>query len=213
MKNVLVMGGSRGIGLETVKTLLQKGYHVTLFSRGASKVNLTNPNLRLLAGDALNEADVNSAIEANDAVVQTLGVPANLRLITGPISLFSSATKILITAMENKNTRRLLTVTGFGAGDSYQAINCLQSLPFNIVFGNAYRDKSIQEGLIKNSKLDWTLIRPGILTNQRFKSSCRVRLNPSEWRNGIVSRAAVADFIASAIDDPEMIGAEPVLSN
>ena len=66
---------------------------------------------------------------------------------------------------------------------------------------------------IKNSKLDWTLIRPGVLTNQRFKSACRVRLKPSEWRNGIVSRAAVADFIASAIDNSEMIGAEPVLSN
>ena len=213
MKNILVMGGSRGIGLETVKTLLQKGYRVTLFSRGASKVNLTNPNLHLFDGDALSEADVNTAVEANDAVVQTLGIPANLRLITGPINLFSSATKILITAMENNNTRRLLTVTGFGAGDSYQAINCFQKLPFEIVFGNAYRDKSIQESLIKNSKLDWTLIRPGVLTNQRFKSACRVRLKPSEWRNGIVSRAAVADFIASAIDNSEMIGAEPVLSN
>ncbi len=86
-------------------------------------------------------------------------------------------------------------------------------MPFEIIFGNVYRDKSIQEGLIKNSKLDWTIVRPGILTNHRFKSACRVRLNPSEWRNGLVSRAAVADFIASAISDPEMIGAEPVLSN
>ena len=51
MKNILVIGGSRGIGLETVKTLLQKGYHVTLFSRGASKVNLMNPNLHLFDGN------------------------------------------------------------------------------------------------------------------------------------------------------------------
>jgi putative NADH-flavin reductase len=145
--------------------------------------------------------------------VQTLGLPLNFQLITDPINLFSSATRILITAMENTNTRRLIAVTGFGAGDSYQAINCFQKLPFEILFGNAYRDKSIQETLIKSSNLDWTVVRPGVLTNQRFKGSCRVRLNPSEWRNGIVSRAAVADFIASSIDDPEMIGAEPVLSN
>ena len=213
MSKIVVMGGSHGIGLETVKTLLQQDHHVTLFSRGATKVKLSNPNLRLIAGDALNKVDVNAVIEANDTVVQTLGVPFNFRLITGPINLFSSATQILITAMENTNTRRLIAVTGFGAGDSYQAINCLQKLPFEILFGNAYRDKSIQETLIKNSNLDWTLVRPCVLTDQRLKGSYRVRLNPSDWRNGIVPRAAVADFIASAINDPEMIGAEPVLSN
>ncbi len=207
------MGGSHGIGLETVKILLKQGHHVTLFSREATKVNLSNPNLHLLAGDALNEGDVNAAIEAKDAVVQTLGVPLNLRLIVGPINFFSSATQILITAMERTSTRRLLAVTGFGAGNSYQAISCLEKLPFEIIFGNAYRDKSIQENLIKNSNLDWTLVRPGVLTNQRFTRPCRVRLNPTEWRNGIVSRAAVADFIVSAIEDQGMIGAEPVLSN
>jgi putative NADH-flavin reductase len=213
MSKIIVIGGSHGIGLETVKTLLQQGNHVTLFSRGATKVKLRNPNLSLVAGDALNDVDVNAVIEGNDAVVQTLGLPLNFQLITDPINLFSSATRILITAMENTNTRRLIAVTGFGAGDSYQAINCFQKIPFKMIFGNAYRDKSIQENLIKDSNLDWTLVRPVVLTNQRLKGSCRVRLNPSEWRNGIVSRAAVADFIASSIDDPEMIGAAPVLSN
>ena len=169
------MGGSRGIGLETVKTLLQNGHYVTLFSRGASKVIFSNPNLRLLAGDALSEADVTAAIEEKDAVVQTLGIPLNRRLITGPVNLFSSATKILITAMEKTNSRRLLAVTGFGAGSSYQAISCFQKIPFEIVFGKAYRDKSLQESLIKNSKLDWTLVRPGVLTNQRCKTSCQPR--------------------------------------
>ena len=94
MSKIVVMGGSHGIGLETVKILLKQGHHVTLFSREATKVNLSNPNLHLLAGDALNEGDVNAAIEAKDAVVQTLGVPLNLRLIVGPINFFSSATRL-----------------------------------------------------------------------------------------------------------------------
>tara|TARA_B100000676_G_C18079705_1_gene850298 strand:- start:2701 stop:3105 length:405 start_codon:yes stop_codon:yes gene_type:complete len=119
MSKIVVIGGSRGIGLETVKTLLHQGHHLTLFSRGARNVNLSAVNLRLFPGDALNEADVNAAIEGKDAVVQTLGVPADYRLLSGSIDLFSSATKTLISAMETKNIRRLLTVTGFGAGDSY----------------------------------------------------------------------------------------------
>jgi hypothetical protein len=34
---------------------------------------------------------------------------------------------------------------------------------------------------------------------------------PREWRNGIISRADVADFIVGAINNDEMIGKEPVL--
>ncbi len=102
MSRIVVSGGSRGIGLETVKTLLHRGHHLTLFSRGGRKVNLSDPNLGLFPGDALDDADVNAAIEAKDVVVQTLGVPANLRLLSEPIDLFSSATRTLIGAMETK---------------------------------------------------------------------------------------------------------------
>ena len=60
--------------------------------------------------------------------------------------------------------KRLICVTGFGAGDSRASISCLQRLPFQMVFGRAYADKSVQERLIKDSSLDWTIVRPGVLT-------------------------------------------------
>ena len=145
--------------------------------------------------------------------MQALGIPLNLRLITGPINLFSESTKILIKSMESAKIRRLISVTGFGAGSSYQSINCFQKIPFQIVFGTAYRDKTIQETIIKNSKLDWTIVRPGVLTNQQLRKPYKVRLQPAEWRNGIISRAAVADFIASIINDKNMFGADPVIAN
>ena len=213
MSKIVVMGGSRGIGLETVKVLLEKGHQVTAFSRSSLDFGDGNPNFRHVAGDACNQTDVCAVIEPNEVVVQTLGVPLNLKLLTGPIDLFSKSTRILIDAMENSNVRRLISVTGFGAGRSFQSINCFQKIPFQICFGVAYRDKSIQESLIKNSSLDWTIIRPGILTNQKLSKPYTIRLHPSEWRNGIISRSAVADFIASAVDDPKMVGAEPVLAN
>ena len=113
--------------------------------------------------------------------------------------------------MEEMDIKRLIAVTGFGAGNSNEAINCVQRIPFNVIFGHAYRDKSAQETLIKESTLNWTIVRPGVLTNQSLKRSYKVRLKPSEWRNGIISRAAVADYIAAAIDDDATIGEEPVL--
>jgi uncharacterized protein YbjT (DUF2867 family) len=213
MSRIVVMGGSRGIGLETVKALLRDGHEVVAFSRGAEKLKLNDPALLKISGDATSESDVQMAIVGADIVVQALGVPVNLQLITGPIDLFSSATQTLISVMESTGVRRLIAITGFGAGDSEGAVNCFQKIPFNIIFGHAYRDKSIQEKNIKKSGLDWTILRPGILTNGPLKPGYRVRQHRKEWRNGIIPRAAVADYISRILDDPRTHGTDPVLAN
>ena len=213
MSRVLVMGGSSGIGLETVKALLDRDHDVIAFSRGARNLRLDHARLVRISGDATNTAEVRNAVHDADVVIQALGVPVGLKLLTGPIDLFSSATRTLIPIMEEMDIKRLIAVTGFGAGNSNEAINCIQRIPFNFIFGHAYRDKSAQETLIKESTLNWTIVRPGVLTNQSLGRSYKVRLKRSEWRNGIISRAAVADYIAAAIDDDATIGEEPVLAN
>jgi uncharacterized protein YbjT (DUF2867 family) len=213
MSRIVVMGGSRGIGLETVKALLRDGHKVVAFSRGAEKLKLNDLKLLKISGDATNDGDVRTAVEQADIVVQTLGVPLNLNLITGPINLFSSATKTLIPIMESKGIPRLIAVTGFGAGDSEGAINCFQKIPFNFIFGHAYRDKSKQEEYIKNSGLDWTIVRPGILINAPLRLGYGVHRHQKEWRNGFTSRAAVADYVSRILNDADTYGTEPVLTN
>ncbi len=207
------MGGSRGIGLETVKALLKDDHEVVLFSRGAKSLQLNDTKLVKVSGDATSKNDVQAEIEGADAVVQALGVPINIKLITGPINLFSSATQNLISAMEIKGVRRLIAVTGFGAGDSEAAISCYQKIPFKIVFGQAYHDKSLQEKSIKESGLDWTIVRPGILTNGPLRPGYRIRKHRKEWQNGLISRAAVADYISRILNDPDTFGTDPVLAN
>jgi hypothetical protein len=68
------------------------------------------------------------------------------------VHLFSDATRVLITAMRSQGVKRLICVTGYGAGDSSASISSLQRLPFRIVFGRAYEDKSLQESLIKKKR-------------------------------------------------------------
>jgi hypothetical protein len=58
------------------------------------------------------------ALAGVGAVVQTLGVSPTPELIFGGTRLFSVATLVLVNAMEANAVRRLLCVTGFGAGDS-----------------------------------------------------------------------------------------------
>ena len=115
--------------------------------------------------------------------------------------------------MSVQGVKRLICVTGFGAGDSRASIGCLQRLPFQIVFGRAYEDKSLQERLIKESGLDWTIVRPGILTGGPRTGRYKVLAEPSQWRNGIISRSDVADFLVRQIEDGSYVHKAPVLVN
>ena len=124
------MGASKGIGLEIVKKAIDSRHLVRAFARSAYDIGINNPELEKFRGNALDHDDVCAALKDVDVVVQTLGV--GLKELFAPVSLFSEATK-----------KRLICITGFGAGDSSQSISALQRLPFDAVFGRAYADKTL----------------------------------------------------------------------
>ena len=208
---ILIIGASKGIGLETTRQALAAGYDVRALARSATSINMTDAKLEKMPGDALNRQDVEVALAEVDVVIVTLGI--GLRDLFKPVRLFSESTRVLIAAMTEKSVNRLICITGFGAGDSQTSIAPLQKFPFKIVFGHAYDDKGRQEELIKQSGLDWTIARPGVLLNGARTGRYKVLRDPSEWRNGIIARANVADFLVKQVEDRSFIGAAPVLVN
>ena len=74
-----------------------------------------------------------------------------------------------------------------------------------------YDDKDVQEWIIKSSGLDWTIVRPGLLTNSDATGIYRVLTAPKDWRFGMISRADVADFLVRQVDDHALIGTTPLL--
>jgi putative NADH-flavin reductase len=208
---VLIIGASKGIGLETTCQALDAGHHVRALARTAAAITLSDPNLENVRGDATKIEDVEAALVGVDVVIQTLGV--GLGDLFRPVHLFSDATRVLIAAMKGHGVKRLVCVTGFGAGDSRASISCLQWLPFRIVFGRAYEDKSLQERLFQKSGLDWTIVRPGVLTGGPRTGRYKILSDSSEWRNGIISRADVAEFLVRQIEDRTYIRKAPVLVN
>ena len=212
MANVLVIGASRGIGLETVKQGLACGHRVRALARSAERIGIVDSNLEKRQGDALDPHDVAAALDGVHVVIQALGVAAGPKLVIGPVSLFSKATRTLVPAMEAAGVQRLICVTGFGAGDSRTKLGCLQSLGFSMFLGRAYADKDVQEQLVRNSNLDWVIVRPVILTNGSHSGRYKVLVDRKEWRNGFISRADVADFLVSQIEDDTHLGKTPVLT-
>ncbi len=211
MKTILIIGASRGIGLETVRRALDQGYRVRAFARSASQIPITHAELTKVNGDALRAEDVATAVKGADAVIQTLGAKASLALVTSHTRLFSDATPILIQAMEREGVKRLICVTGFGAGDSREHMSLLQRLPFELLLGRVYEDKAVQEMMIRHSALSWVIARPGILTSGPRTGRYKILDKPADWRNGTISRSDVADFLVKQVEDDAYLGKTPAL--
>ena len=212
MAHVLVIGASKGIGLEVVKQALAARHHVRAFARSADRIDVSGPALETRRGNALEPVDVREALEGTDTVIQVLGVDTGPKMVLGPVSLFSQSTKVLLSAMQDAGVKRLISVTGFGAGDSRARLGCLQGIGFRLLLGRAYDDKDVQERLIRESDLDWVIARPVILTKGSRSGRYKVLVDRKDWRNGFISRADVADFLVRQIDDDTYLGKTPVLT-
>lgn len=212
MAHLLIVGASKGIGLETVKQALDSGHHVRAFARSAGSMALVHRSLEKRSGSALNAADVAEALNGIDVVVLAIGISAGPQMVVGPVTLFSDATRVLVDAMETAGVSRLICVTGYGAGDSRASLGCLQGFAFSLVMGRVYGDKSKQERLICESDLDWVVARPVFLTHGSRTGRYQVLVEADQWRNGVISRADVADFLVKQIDDDAYLGRTPVLT-
>jgi putative NADH-flavin reductase len=211
MKRVLVIGASRGIGVEVVRQALGRGLAVRALARSADRMAYSAPNLEKQGGSALDADDVAAALAGVDAVVLTLGMRPGLEMLLGPVRLFSAATRVIVPAMERAGIGRLICVTGFGAGDSRQTIGSLESVPFRLLLGRAYDDKDVQERLIRESGLDWVIARPVILTDGPKTGRYQALDRPETWRNGFISRADVADFLLNQVEGDVWLRKSPVL--
>jgi putative NADH-flavin reductase len=210
---VLIVGASRGIGLETVKAALQAGHSVRALARSARKIPVGHPKLEKMAGDALETATVKRALTGVDVVIQSLGVSAGPEIILQPTRFFSKATRVLVVAMEEAQVKRLICVTGFGAGDSRGSGGFLYSVAFHLLMGRIYDDKDVQERIVRRSKLDWVIARPVILTNGPKTKTYRALTDPRDWTCGFISRADVADFLVKQINDDTFLRKTPVLTS
>src|SRR5437660_6718876 len=145
MASVLIIGASRGIGLETVKAALEAGHSVRALARSARRIPINHPKLTKMAGDALEMATVKRALSGVDVVTQSLGVSVGPEIILKPTRFFSKATRVLVTAMEEAQVRRLICVTGFGAGDSRGHGGFLYNATFHLLLGRVYDDTDVKQ--------------------------------------------------------------------
>ena len=104
---VLLIGGTGNIGQRILKEALDKGYQVTAVQRKPEALELKHPNLTVIKGDLLNEAELPSLIAGKDVVVSAISLYAGL----SP-EQFKKAHQNLIDALKKQPQTRIIAVGG-----------------------------------------------------------------------------------------------------
>jgi uncharacterized protein YbjT (DUF2867 family) len=203
---ILVLGATGGTGRHIVREARLRGYTVEALVRdNASAADIAGANL--IEGDARDQDVLKRALQGCDAVISSLGTGMSL---FKEVTMLSIATRTLINAMDTQKIRRLVCITGLGAGDSRGHGGFLvDKLLFPLLLRKVYQDKDRQESLVRGSTLDWVIVRPVMLTDKSAKGSVQALTDLSGVRGGSVSRADVAKFVVEQVTDNTWLRRSP----
>ena len=201
---VLVIGATGGTGRQLVQKALDQGHQVTAFVRDPSRLQIEHANLRVVKGDVLDYASVESAMRGQSAVLCALGH----KRFFYPNKIQSNGMRNILRAMKSCDVPRIICETALGIGNSVGRLGLPHTffiLPLILPF--YMWDKLRQEELITASDRDWVIVRPGVLKNGDASGSYRhgPQVGNYFWPVS-VARADVADFMLKQLNDDTHVG-------
>ncbi len=196
---IIVFGATGGTGSLVVQQVLEKGFEVTAFVRNPEKLKIKNTNLKIVQGDVLQQNDIDKIMQGHDAVICCLGAPA-----TKARRVRSEGTKNIISSMAKFDVSRLVCQTSLGYGDSKIVLDYTPFIFRKIIapylLKKTFEDHSLQESFIKQSNLNWTIVRPGTLTNSKGAGICKQGFEYNDNSLKVkIARADVAEFLISTL--------------
>ena len=198
---IALFGATGGTGQQLLEQAIKAGHQVTALVRDPAKLDRKNSALTVIAGNVLQPADVDKVVSGADAVICSLGNTSN-----NPDMMVTQGTRNIIDAMQRLNVRRLLVVSSLGVGDSKDQVPFFFKVLMKTALRKTMEDKEAQEAAVRASRLDWTIVRPGGLTNDPPTGTYRVG---TDLTAGRITRADVADFILKELTRNEYIQQTP----
>jgi putative NADH-flavin reductase len=204
---ILIVGATGGTGRQLLAQALERGYAVTALVRDPSKLGVEHDRLRIVRGDVLDYGPVETAMRDQDAVLSALGHKRYL----GPTSILSEGTGNILRAMEAHGVHRFVCETSLGIGDSAGRMGLYYTLfVIPVVLPFYFWDKTRQERRIAASKVEWVIVRPGVLTNGEKRGAYRHGPEVGSYLGTVrISRADVADFMLDQLTEDSYVGAAP----
>jgi uncharacterized protein YbjT (DUF2867 family) len=195
---VVIAGGHGKIALRLERLLAARGDEVVGIIRNpAQAADLAEQGATALVID-LEKADVDTLareLAGANAVVFAAGAgPGSGAARKDTVD--RAAAELLIAAAETADVRRYLLISSMGASDDPPPGT-------DEVFAAYLRAKAASENALRESDLDWTILRPGRLTDEPGPGMVRLARTV---RRGSISRDDVAAVLTALLDEPRTIG-------
>ncbi|PTS98669.1 epimerase [Pedobacter sp. HMWF019] len=205
---IAVIGAAAGIGLATVQKALANGHEVVALSTNTANIS-EHTLLTKINGSATSLADMKKAMSGADAVLITIGTKNKK-----PNTLFSDTAKALVQAGKDLNFKGpVLVITGFGSGKSSGYLSLFMKIVIGLFLKNQYINKTLMEEIVTQSNLKWEIIRPGMLSNGPLTQNYKVL--PALYKGikvGKISRADVAHYLLTEVENPKLLNQYPALT-
>ncbi|MFE8603587.1 NAD(P)-dependent oxidoreductase [Archangium violaceum] len=187
-----LFGATGPTGLLLTQGALERGYDVTVLVRRPEAVTVSHPKLRVLRGDVQKPETLPPALQGQDAVISTIGLPYTRQ----PVRLYSEGTRNIMAAMKQTGVERLIVISSGGTApgvvpeSSFFFERILKPL-----FRGFYDDMRKMEVLVQESGLRWTVLRPPELRNVPARGQVREGVGKYVLPRGLsISRADLARF-------------------
>ena len=206
---LLVLGASGGVGSCVLEQAVARGHRLTAQTRNPDKLKASGA-VSVVVGAPTDEAFLRRHVFGHDAVVLCLGVDS-----IGRTTLFSESTKAVIAAMTAAGVRRLIAVTGVGAGDSRGHGGWFYNTVIYPLFTrNRYADKDRQEAIIEQSGLEWTIVRPAPFAAKAGTGALQAHTDiPDALQLTSVTRTEVASFILDSLESASFLRQKPFIGH
>ena len=198
--NILILGATGRTGRQVARFAVADGHKVVAVIRNKAKA--LSPGVCYLEGSSTDNYVMNKALKGIDAVVVALNISRKsdnpFAQITSPLTLISDTVGTLIPAMQLNGVKRIISISASGVGDSWKDMHFIARwLIRKSNIWKAYEDHDRQEKLLRNSNLDWTIVRPVMLNNRETEKYTAVLGKPG---GGGISRQGVARFIVDILE-------------
>ena len=208
----LVIFGSTGpTGRTLVAQALDHGHDVIAVARDPAAVYAPGARLQAVRADVLDRTSLDGVLNGVDAVLSALGAHGRR-----PTTVYSVGAANIRDAMHDAGIRRFIGISALpltprGALGPVERRILVPLL--SVFFGEMYADMTRMEQLLHDSDLDFTIMRPPQLTNQRATGSYRTAINQHLPRARRISRADLAAEMLRIIPDDKTVRATVSLAN
>jgi len=205
-KKITVVGANGKTGQQFIKLALKKGYQITAIIHKHNNLN-PKPNLKIVSCDTTNANQLDKLLPNDTDVV--LSFIGHVRGSSNNVQ--TKTTENLLKIMQAKHIKRLISLTGTGVRfehDKITFIDRLLNTSIGLIDPSRIKDGIEHVSLIKQSELDWTIIRVLKLTNS---NSIQYQLKLHGPAKTLVSRQSVALASLELIEKNNFIKQAPII--